>query len=34
MHLFLEAYLKRTSKLSVLGLEKFRMSDRTEIFLG
>jgi hypothetical protein len=30
---FLEAYLKRTSKLSVLGLEQFGMGDRPESFL-
>jgi hypothetical protein len=28
----LEAYLKRTSKLSVLGLEQFRMGDRPGSF--
>jgi hypothetical protein len=31
---FLEAYLERTSRLSVLGLEKFGMSDRPGSFLG
>jgi hypothetical protein len=31
---FSEAYLKRTSKLSVLGLEQFVMGDRPESFLG
>jgi hypothetical protein len=31
---FLEAYLERTSKLSVLGLEQFRMGDRPRSFLG
>jgi hypothetical protein len=31
---FLEPYLERTSKLSVLGLEQFRMGDRPESFLG
>jgi hypothetical protein len=31
---FLEAYLKRTSKLSVLGLEQFGMGDRPGSFLG
>jgi hypothetical protein len=31
---FSEAYLKRTSKLSVLGLEQFRMGDRQGSFLG
>jgi hypothetical protein len=31
---FLEAYLEKTSKLSVLGLEKFRMGDRLRCFLG
>jgi hypothetical protein len=30
---FLEAYLKRTSKLSVLGLEQFGMGDRPRSFL-
>jgi hypothetical protein len=31
---FLEAYLKRTSKLSVLGLEQFGMGDWSGRFLG
>jgi hypothetical protein len=31
---FLEAYLERTSKLSVLGLEQFGMGDRPGSFLG
>jgi hypothetical protein len=31
---FLEAYLERTSKLSVLGLDQFRMGDRPVSFLG
>jgi hypothetical protein len=31
---FPEAYLERTSKLSVLGLEQFRMCDRQGSFLG
>jgi hypothetical protein len=31
---FSEAYLERTSKLSVLGLEQFVMSDRPGSFLG
>jgi hypothetical protein len=31
---FLEVYLKRTSKLSVLGLEQFGMGDRPRSFLG
>jgi hypothetical protein len=31
---FSEAYLERTSKLSVLGLEQFGMSDRPGSFLG
>jgi hypothetical protein len=31
---FLEAYLERTSKLSVLGLEQFGMGDRLGSFLG
>jgi hypothetical protein len=31
---FSEAYLERTSKLSVLGLEQFRMGDRLRSFLG
>jgi hypothetical protein len=31
---FSEAYLKRTSKLSVLGLEQFGMGDRLGSFLG
>jgi hypothetical protein len=31
---FLEAYLERTSKLSVLGLKQFGMSDRLRSFLG
>jgi hypothetical protein len=31
---FSEVYLERTSKLSVLGLEQFRMSDRPGSFLG
>jgi hypothetical protein len=31
---FSEAYLERTSKLSVLGLEQFRMGDRPGSFLG
>jgi hypothetical protein len=30
---FLEVYLERTSKLSVLSLEKFGMGDRPESFL-
>jgi hypothetical protein len=30
---FLEAYLERTSKLSVLGLEQFGMGDRPGSFL-
>jgi hypothetical protein len=30
---FLEAYLKRTSKLSVLGFEQFWMGDRPGSFL-
>jgi hypothetical protein len=29
-----EDYLERTSKLGVLGLEKFGMGDRPESFLG
>jgi hypothetical protein len=31
---FSEAYLERTSKLSVLGLEQFGMGDRPRSFLG
>jgi hypothetical protein len=31
---FLEAYLERTSKLSMLGLEQFGMEDRPGCFLG
>jgi hypothetical protein len=31
---FSEAYLERTSKLSVLGLEQFGMGDRPGSFLG
>jgi hypothetical protein len=31
---FSEAYLERTSKLSVLGLEQFGMDDRPEVFSG
>jgi hypothetical protein len=31
---FSEAYLERTYKLSVLGLEQFGVSDRPESFLG
>jgi hypothetical protein len=31
---FLKAYIERTSKLSVLGLEQFGMGDRPERFLG
>jgi hypothetical protein len=31
---FSEAYLERTSRLSVLGLEQFGMGDRPESFLG
>jgi hypothetical protein len=31
---FSEAYLERTSKLSVIGLEQFGMSDRQESFIG
>jgi hypothetical protein len=31
---FLEAYLERTSKLSVLHLEQFGMGDRRGSFLG
>jgi hypothetical protein len=31
---FSEAYLERTSKLSVLDLEQFRMRDRPGSFLG
>jgi hypothetical protein len=31
---FSEAYLERTSKLSVLGLEQFGMGDRLGSFLG
>jgi hypothetical protein len=31
---FLEVYLERTSKLSVLGLEQFGMGDRPGSFLG
>jgi hypothetical protein len=31
---FLEAYLERTSRLSVLGLEQFGMGDRLRSFLG
>jgi hypothetical protein len=31
---FSEAYLKRTSKLSVLDLEQFRMGDHSGSFLG
>jgi hypothetical protein len=31
---FSEAYLERTSKLSVLGLEQFGMGDRSGNFLG
>jgi hypothetical protein len=31
---FSEAYLKRTSKLSVLGLEQFGMGDRPGSFPG
>jgi hypothetical protein len=31
---FSEAYLRRTSKLSVLGLEQFGMSDRPGSFIG
>jgi hypothetical protein len=31
---FSEAYLERTSKLSVLGLEQFGMGDRPKSFLG
>jgi hypothetical protein len=30
---FLESYLERTSKLSVLGLEQFGMGDRLGSFL-
>jgi hypothetical protein len=30
---FLKAYLERTSKLSVLGLEEFGMGDRLRCFL-
>jgi hypothetical protein len=31
---FSEAYLERTSKLSLLGLEQFGMGDRPEVFSG
>jgi hypothetical protein len=31
---FLEAYLERASKLSVLGLEQFGIGDRPGSFLG
>jgi hypothetical protein len=31
---FSEAYLERTSKLSVLGLEQFGMDDQPRFFLG
>jgi hypothetical protein len=31
---FSEAYIERTSKLSVLGLEQFRMGERLGSFLG
>jgi hypothetical protein len=31
---FSEAYLERTSKLSMVGLEQFGMVDRTGSFLG
>jgi hypothetical protein len=31
---FSEAYLERTSKLSVLGFEQFGMGDRLRSFLG
>jgi hypothetical protein len=31
---FSEAYIERTSKLSVLGLEQFGMDDRLGSFLG
>jgi hypothetical protein len=31
---FSKAYLERTSKLSVLSLEQFRMGDRPGSFLG
>jgi hypothetical protein len=31
---FSEAYLERTSKLSVFGLKQFRMGDRPGSFLG
>jgi hypothetical protein len=31
---FSEAYLERTSKLSVFGLEQFGMGDRSGSFLG
>jgi hypothetical protein len=31
---FSEAYLERTSKLSVIGLEQFGMTDRPESFIG
>jgi hypothetical protein len=31
---FSEAYIERTSKLSVLDLEQFGISDRTRSFLG
>jgi hypothetical protein len=31
---FLEAYLEKTSKLSVLGLEQFGMGDRPRSFIG
>jgi hypothetical protein len=31
---FLEAYVERTSKLSVLGLEQFGMQDQPGSFLG
>jgi hypothetical protein len=31
---FSEAYIERTSKLSVLGLEQFEMGDQLESFLG
>jgi hypothetical protein len=31
---FSEAYLERTSKLSMLGLEQFGMGDRSGSFLG
>jgi hypothetical protein len=31
---FLEAYLEKTSRLSVLGLEQFGMGDRPRSFIG